>query len=420
MTISDELSVTPAGRWCDEPGAVRRFVIDLIVDEVARLRPGGAGLPGRHWADELHVDERGVGLDSLERLTVAAAVSEVLHLQECGLEEAFLGGCQLGEWLNLVRGALESRGALQNHQEQITFCTSGSTGTPKRCLHGLADLEEESAFWARMLGGTRRVLAAVPAHHIYGFLFTILLPRYWGRCPVIDARQMTPQSLGRILCAGDLIVSHPAHWALMARHIENFAPQVAGVTSSAPCPAELAAELTGRGLACLHQVYGSSETAGIGWRTTPDSPYQLMPHWSRHAEDDAMLWRHASGPTPRLHHLADRLLWHPDGSFFVGERVDAAVQVAGINVHPALVRRVLIDHPLVADAVVRLMTPREGDRLKAYVVPVPGSDAAGLPGELMRWSAMRLSTAERPKSFTIGRSLPMNDRGKLTDWPISA
>jgi acyl-CoA synthetase (AMP-forming)/AMP-acid ligase II len=66
------------------------------------------------------------------------------------------------------------------------------------------------------------------------------------------------------------------------------------------------------------------------------------------------------------------------------------------------------------------MTPREGDRLKAYVVPVPGSDAAGLPGELMRWSAMRLSTAERPKSFTIGRSLPMNDRGKLTDWPISA
>jgi acyl-coenzyme A synthetase/AMP-(fatty) acid ligase len=112
------------------------------------------------------------------------------------------------------------------------------------------------------------------------------------------------------------------------------------------------------------------------------------------------------------------LVWNPDGSFIVAERVDAAVQVAGINVHPALVRRVLMDHPLVADAAVRLMTPREGDRLKAFIVPVRESEAAGLPGELMRWSATRLSVAARPKSFTMGQSLPTNERGKLADWPI--
>jgi len=418
MVFNDEFSLTPAGRWYAKPGALRRFVIDLIVDEVERLRPGGAGLPRRPWADELHVDERGVGLDSLERLTVAAAVSEVLHVQECGLEEAFLGGCQFGEWLHLVRGALDSRRALQSRHEEMTFCTSGSTGTPKRCLHELADLEEESAFWAKSLAGTRRVLAMVPAHHIYGFLFTVLLPQQRRECPVVDGRQLTPQSLGKILEPGDLIISHPAHWALMARHIEIFAPQVAGVTSSAPCPAELASALTARGLACLHQVYGSSETAGIGWRDTPDSPYRLLPFWSRDAVDDTMLWRNASGAPPRLHHLADRLMWNPDGSFIVAERVDAAVQVGGINVYPALVRRVLMDHPLVADAAVRLMTPREGDRLKAYIVPVWGSEAAGLPAELMRWSATRLSVAARPKAFTIGPSLPMNDRGKLADWPI--
>jgi 4-coumarate--CoA ligase (photoactive yellow protein activation family) len=401
-----------AGRWYARHGALKRFVVDLLIDEMARLRPGGAGLPSRPWADDLHVDERGLGLDSLERLTVAAALTDVLHLQECGIEQAFLGGCRIGEWLQRVGEALKTR------HEELTFCTSGSTGTPKRCLHRLADLEEECAFWAQTLDGTRRVLAMVPSHHIYGFLFTVVLPQQWHECPVVDARQMTPQSLGRFLEPGDLIVSHPAHWSLMARHVEAFSPQIVGVTSSAPCPAELASALTARGLACLHQVYGSSETAGIGWRDTPDTAYRLLPFWSRDAVDDTMLWRNSGAAAPRLHHLADRLAWNADGSFLVAERVDAAVQVGGINVHPALVRRVLMDHPAVADVAVRLMTPREGDRLKAFIVPVRESETAGLPGELMRWSATRLSVAARPKSFTIGPSLPTNERGKLADWPI--
>jgi len=401
-----------AGRWYAQHSALKRFVVDLMVDEMERLRPGGAGLPSRPWADDLHVDERGLGLDSLERLTVAAALTDVLHLQECGIEKAFLGGCRIGEWLQLVGEALKTR------HEELTFCTSGSTGAPKHCLHRLADLEEECAFWAQTLGGTRRVLAIVPSHHIYGFLFTVVLPQQWRECPVMDARQMTPQSLSRILESGDLIISHPAHWALMARHIHTFSPHIVGVTSGAPCPAELASALTARGLERLHHVYGSSETAGIGWRDTPDSPYRLLPFWSRDAVDDTILWRNSGGAPPRLYRLADRLEWNPDGSFIVAERVDAAVQVAGINVHPALVRRVLMDHPLVADAAVRLMTPREGDRLKAFIVPVRESEAAGLPGELMRWSATRLSVAARPKSFTMGQSLPTNERGKLADWPI--
>jgi 4-coumarate--CoA ligase (photoactive yellow protein activation family) len=390
---------------------LRRFVIDLMAEEMRRLRPGGAGLATPPWADDLRVDEQGLGLDSLERLTVAAALSEGLHLQDCGIEEAFLRGCRLGEWLELVRRALRSR------DEYLTFCTSGSTGTPKRCRHARADLEGETAVWAAMLKGTRRVVALVPAHHIYGFLFTVLLPRQWPRCPVVDARQMTPQHLSRTLRAGDLIVSHPAQWALMARYVEAFAPHVVGVTSGAPCPSELAAELTRRGLERLVQVYGSSETAGIGWRDTPDSPYRLLPFWSRDARDDGLLWR-TTHAAPRPHHLADRLSWNPEGSFMVGERIDAAVQVAGINVHPAWVRRVLMDHPAVADAAVRLMSPQEGNRLKAYIVPGPGSDAVGLPAELMRWAETRLSFPERPKAFTIGPGLPVNDRGKPTDWPI--
>jgi len=92
--------------------------------------------------------------------------------------------------------------------------------------------------------------------------------------------------------------------------------------------------------------------------------------------------------------------------------------VGGTNVFPARVRQVLLDHPQVSDAVVRMMTSEEGSRLKAFVVPAPGADATALRAELWRWSASRLTAPERPKAFRIGDELPRDVMGKLSDWPL--
>jgi acyl-coenzyme A synthetase/AMP-(fatty) acid ligase len=111
------------------------------------------------------------------------------------------------------------------------------------------------------------------------------------------------------------------------------------------------------------------------------------------------------------------LEWNPDGRFCVRGRRDEAVQVGGINVFPARVRKVLLEHPGVADAGVRLMTPEEGARLKAFVVAAPGVDCEALRTELERWVVNRLTVAERPKSLVFGARLPVNEQGKLADWP---
>jgi 4-coumarate--CoA ligase (photoactive yellow protein activation family) len=401
-----------APAWHARPGVLARFIADLIADETARLRPGGAPLPERPWPADLPLHEEGLGLDSLERLSVASALNEALHLHESGVEDLLLARPHFGEWVEVAADGLAGFDA------RLTFRTSGSSGGGKPCTHALARLQQEVEYLASLTAGAQRVLAAVPAHHIYGFLFTVLLPARLGIETMRDVRRLTPQALVQLLRPGDLLISHPAHSALVARHGGRLPAGVHGVTSTAPCPDALALELQANGLARLTQVYGSSETAGIGTRSAAGAPYRLMPFWSRDAADGTQLLRTTPEGTVCAHAIQDRLEWPAASEFRVCGRLDEAVQVGGINVFPSQVRQVLLAHPQVADATVRPMAPEEGSRLKAFIVPAPGADPECLRAELWSWTEARLGAPARPKAFTLGEQLPRNAMGKLADWPL--
>lgn len=414
MSVSAALLTSTTPAWHAVPGVLARVIADLIADEVSHLRPGGSALPERPWPLDLLLSEEGLGLDSLERLAVASALNEALHLHESGIEDLLLARHLFEEWLEVAaEGLAEFDG-------RLTFRTSGSSGTAKPCTHTLANLHQEVEHLATLTVGSRRVLCAVPAHHIYGFLFTVLLPTRLGCGEVLDVRHLTPQGLARLMRPGDLLISHPGHWALVARHAARLPAGVHGVTSTAPCPDAVAHRLEAIGLASLTQVYGSSETAGIGTRASPAAPYRLMPFWSCDDDESRLLRR--TGPDGKVsaHAIQDRLEWQSDDEFNVRGRLDEAVQVGGINVFPSQVRQILLGHPQVVDAVVRLMAPEEGSRLKAFIVSAPGANAEKLRAEIWTWAESRLNVPSRPKAYSFGESLPRSAMGKLTDWSLSA
>ncbi len=364
-----------------------------------------------HWPDELRIgggSPLSLGCDSLDTLSLGAAVNELFHLYEAGHETDLLGLATFGAWVDHVQTALA--GGLS----RVTFTTSGSTGRPKRCSHDWLFLATEIRFLAETLADRRRVVALVPAHHIYGFLFTALLPDSLA-VDVLSFDRAGLADLKRHLRGGDLVVSFPDRWAWLERSLPAWPPGIIGVTSTAPCPEPLIRDLLGRGLGQMIEVYGSSETAGVGLRTAPGDPYRLMPQWRFAEPFDALAPTliHSSGLKAPL---PDRTAWRQADLFQLAGRRDGAVQVGGVNVHPARIAGRLNERPGVRAAAVRLMRVEEGSRLKAFIVPEPGVDADQLRDALNEWADQALTSAERPKAFTFGADLPRAMMGKATDW----
>jgi long-chain acyl-CoA synthetase len=398
-------------------GALRQVLQSLFLHEraAARGRRGRGAVDHRRlpvvWPDGLRLDDHGessLGCDSLEILQLAAAANEMFHLYEGGHDVGLLEVGTFGEWLDQIEAAAAHANPC------ITFLSSGSTGVPKKCRHTSGHLSAEAAFLARRFSDRHRIVALAPAHHIYGCIFTALLPAHLG-VEVWPAERASPGELARGLRPGDLVVSFPERWAWLNRSLPEWPQDVVGVTSTAPCPPGLIASLLQQGLAGMAEVYGSSETAGIALRDDPAAPYRLMPQWrlagAAGSEFSALL--HISGLETKM---PDRIASAGERLFHLAGRIDGALQVGGVNVYPARIAALLAECKGVRAAVVRLTAPEQGSRLKAFIVPDLGVDLIRLEDDIEAWSVQGLSAAERPISFTFGKDLPLTDFGKPDDW----
>jgi 4-coumarate--CoA ligase len=392
--------------------AIRRMLRGLLAQEIA-LQTGRRidAAEAEAWSDDVMLGEEGLGLDSLGVMACAAAVDRLFQLHETGAEGYLLLDRRLDRWAEVVQAAL------RHGVSGFTFASSGSTGTPGLHVHALAALWHEARFWAATFSDRRRIVLTVPAHHIYGCLFGALLPAALG-VPAIERRGVTPAALLRELEPGDLLVGFPVGLGLLARHGAPLPAGLRATSSTAPLPTATAIALRSLGLTAIVEVYGSSETAGIGWRDAPDAPFRLLPRWQPGKPGDAAsLIEAATGVEVPL---PDRIEWLPGGLLRPLGRKDQAVQVAGMNVWPARVAALLATHRAVAEVSVRLDISLPEPRLKAFVVPKAGSDVQGLPAELAAWCASRLTAAERPVRFDLGAAMPRNELGKMADWTSEA
>jgi 4-coumarate--CoA ligase (photoactive yellow protein activation family) len=324
------------------------------------------------------------------------------------LGEDLLAADTVGDWADAI---IASRTRNDDH---IAFFTSGSTGVPKRVQHDMAALRQEAEHWAEVFAERRRVLRAVPCHHIYGFLFGLMVPAISG-VEVIDVRGMLPLDALSHARPGDLLVGHPGFFSLAARGAGRVAEDVQAVVSTAPCAPAVWNGLAARGVARVLEVYGASECAGIGRRWSAEDPFELLPWWN--AQESTADDLQPSGPHGRPCRSPDELEWVGERNFRLRGRRDAAVQVGGVNVFPSRVRAVILEHPDIADAAVRPFDLDGEQRLKAYVVPrAPTRDPMTLRSALSTWLAERLTPREQPRRIDVGTHLPTTPAGKPADW----
>lgn len=362
--------------WQQDRETVRWWLSDLLRAAFIALRHDQVRPPLAPWPDTFNLTGEGLGADSIELVDLAATLFDHTHAEQTGLLNERRLDAHFGTWLRLAHESL------MLSTDMVVFYSSGSTGEPKRISHRSADLIDEiTAFSAQLIPPPSRVLSAVATHHIYGFLFGLLLPHKLG-CARLSLLDLAPQAALLQARPGDLVVAHPRWWDLALRGEFTIAPRVIGLSSTERCDEALFGRAAARGLERLIDIYGASETGGIGWREAPGC-YQLMAHLDTVP---------ANAP--------DQLEMINLRRFKLGPRRDRVVQVAGSKVSLAMVEAVLEKFPGVDHASAALSTTKPA-RLRVVLSSATICDSAGVRAALDVHLRQHLPTAAQPREILI-------------------
>lgn len=294
--------------------------------------------------------------------------------------------------------------------KQINFFTSGSTGTPKSCIHPQEVIKEETDGVAFLFNNIKRIVSTAPSHHSYGFIFGLQLPKLLN-LDVISKAPLPFLEWNEILREGDLLVTFPLFLKLLVDIDFKFPKGVTVLTSTSSCPDSIFDEIYKRGASQIIEIYGSSETGAIGFREAAGAPFFLLPFWN-YDERGSEISEIFRKKTSLRCELPDIVRTKGERVFTVIERKDHAVKVAGINVYPLRIEKILKKHALIKDAVVRL----GGDRLKAFIVLREDADEKSAKKSIHDYMHSMLTAHELPKNITFGTQLPLTPFGKKADW----
>lgn len=322
-------------------------------------------------------------LGSIDRLSVAGRVNTFFGIHEKGIEDNLLRSSRVGEWVDIAMQALD------RDSPYIAFETSGTTGQPKRVHTPLAALEQEIEHLAELFAGAKRIVSTVQARHIYGFLFSAMLPARLG-IPRVEVGSSAMSFWRNDLITGDLVVSFPEYLSFVADFQVDLPGDVTIVTSTAPCPPEIWERLDACGITDMREVYGSTETVGIGIRRSPEAPFELFPYYERAAGETELLRTFPDGqvqPVP----LMDSVHWADDRHITPVGRKDLAVNVGGEKVYAEQVESIIAAHPDVEWAEVRINA--SGNRLSARVKLTDDAEE----GNVTEWIDRKCSSVQRPR-----------------------
>ena len=331
-------------------------------------------------------------------------------------------GDDVRRWLSAGQSApqLERLAGIPAERAVVTVYTSGSTGAPIACRKTAQQLlgEGETLRQTFGLAADSCVLATVPAHHIYGLLFSIVLPMAAGARFVRDTPLHMPviEELAR-RHAADVLISVPAHLHALARSpLTSLASIRAIFSSGAALPVSTALELHAKFAVPVREVLGSTETGGFAWRAAeqPDAPFRPFPNVQVSVGDDEQLLLRSplldAGIAQPLA-CPDRIELNPDGSFRHIGRADGVVKVAGTRVSLAELESRVRAEPGVRDAAAIAVEggPARGQELWLVVATETGAELPELRAELLR----HYEPVVLPRRSSFVSALPREANGKL-------
>jgi acyl-coenzyme A synthetase/AMP-(fatty) acid ligase len=325
--------------------------------------------------------------------------------------------------------------SVEAEQPLVTLFTSGTTGQPTRVDKVARQLLGEAELLASAfeLGPASVVLATVPASHLYGLLFSLLVPYRAGACFVRET-PFLPSAVWdsvEMLGVSDL-VTVPTHLRALVSAVPRGSAVQLGtaeelssavkrgttlcrVFSSGAVlePALAAAFVSGSGASVI-DVLGSTESGGIALREPATSEtYRVLPGVRVETNPDGRML--LSSPflenpsVPTL--LADRVSL-TDGGFRFEGRADGVFKIGGKRIAVQDLERLARALPGVEDAAV-LMVETESSRGHEPWLLLAAPDAQWTLERVREALDPHLDAVVLPRRLRVLGRLPRNALGKL-------
>jgi long-chain acyl-CoA synthetase len=330
--------------------------------------------------------------------------------------------------------------------------TSGTTGKPKGVMLSHENLitAAKSACDANEWSKPICAMMCLPMAHIYGVgaMNSGNLIEFRGAKAIV-MRWYDPEECLRLIeeyridsfpavpTMFSLILNHPAADKYDTGSLEDC------VAGAAPLPLELRRAFMEKFSCNMRQLYGLTETAGMGaivrpsmeWRDgSTGKPYdnmelaifdedgnelgpreigeivirgpQVMKGYLNRPEETAEALRGG------WLHSGDIGYLDEDGYLYITDRVKDIIIKGGENVMPMQIEEIIYGHPAVAEAaVIGVPDPDYGEEIVAYVALKPGIEAT--PDNILGYCAERLSSFKCPREVRILETLPKSSVGKI-------
>lgn len=322
-------------------------------------------------------------------------------------------------------GTTASLSPLNPDRACLTLFTSGSGGHPKAIRKTLRQLQYEVAEldfqWASMLGQSS-VAATVRHQHIYGLLFRLLWPLAAGRC-FFSQMFLSPEALLKAVQATPACwVASPAQlkrldertdWHLLSRLRAVF-------SSGGTLTRDAAGQIARRSGKQVIEIYGSSESGGIGWRMVPQQSLWTPFTGIRLAtvQDGRCRLQSPYLPEPGFCLLDDRISLHRDGRFELAGRIDRIVKVEEKRLSLTEMENALQQADAVKQAHCQVLSARR-ERIAASIVLSEAGLASLYHGgrkaliKLLRTHLMQaFETVVIPRKWLFLENIPVNPQGK--------
>jgi acyl-coenzyme A synthetase/AMP-(fatty) acid ligase/uncharacterized membrane protein len=360
---------------------------------------------------------------------------EALALTETGPAASALSGFYVPGLLEAPAprdAASENPPPINPDETTIVMYTSGTTGQPKQVRQRLREFENDNSFILSKWGGEflkRKLCSTVSPHHIYGLLFSVMLP-FTAGIPFRRERVEFPETFEKLRDDSYMIITVPA---LLKRSVENreapFGLNDPWIfTSGGAVPPETAAQTEKLFGFWPVEVYGSTETSGIAWRQSKAGP-EWTPFDNAEVsknEEGCLVIRSPYIKDPAGFTTGDLAELLADGRFLLKGRADSIVKIEEKRISLPEVESRLMQSGLAADAAVTAIQGKRQYLAAALVLNGAGTE------RFKDWEKFQINRFFReylarffesmviPKRWRYLERLPRNAQGKLQLGEIQA